>query len=85
MARALAGVCSWRLSAGYEATITPQLQAEFAKQMDPELKLDLDYALALRSKRAGAASYRVFARQLAGEAAKLGYVTVSRRAASLIE
>jgi TolB-like protein len=84
-ASGLAGVCSWRLSAGYEATIPPQLQAQIAKQKDPELKLDLDYAYALRSKRAGAASYRVFARQLAGDASKLGYVTVSLRAASLIE
>jgi hypothetical protein len=84
-ASGLAGICSWRLSAGYEGTIPPQLQAQIAKQKDPELKLDLDYAYALRSKRAGVASYRVFARQLAGDAWKLGYVTVSRRAASLIE
>jgi hypothetical protein len=39
----------------------------------------------LVSHEASAASYRVFARQLAGEAAKLGYVTVSGSAASLIE
>jgi hypothetical protein len=36
-------------------------------------------------QRAGAANYRSAARELAAEAAKLGYVTLSRRADSLVE
>jgi hypothetical protein len=36
-------------------------------------------------KRAGGANYRVAAREIAAEAVKLGYVTLSRRAASLVE
>jgi hypothetical protein len=36
-------------------------------------------------KRAGATNSRAAARELAAEAAKLGYVTLSRRAASLAD
>lgn len=85
MAGDMARVCSWRLSSGDNASIPPPLQAKIAAQINPELKLDLDFARALRTKRAGVASYRVLAQRLADDAAKLGYVTLSRRAASLIE
>jgi hypothetical protein len=61
------------------------LQAKIARLSNPELKSTLDYARALRMKRAGGANYRVAAREIAAEAVKLGYVTLSRRAASLVE
>jgi DNA-binding winged helix-turn-helix (wHTH) protein len=85
MAGDMARVCSWRLSPGDGATTPPPLQAKIARQINPELKLNLEYARALRTKRAGAAAYRALARQLADEAAKLGYGTLSRRAASLVQ
>ena len=85
LAGAMALVCSWRLSTGESATIPAQLQAKIARLSNPELKSTLDYARALRMKRAGGANYRVAAREIAAEAVKLGYVTLSRRAASLVE
>jgi hypothetical protein len=56
---------------------------KIVKLSNPELKFTLDYARALRMQRAGAANYRPAARELAAEAAKLGYVTLSPRAESL--
>jgi hypothetical protein len=85
LAGAMALVCSWRFSAGDSTTTPAQLQAKIAKLSNPELKLTLDYARALRMKRAGATNSRAAARELAAEAAKLGYVTLSRRAASLAD
>jgi DNA-binding winged helix-turn-helix (wHTH) protein/TolB-like protein len=83
LAGAMALVCSWRFSTGDSAAILAQLQATIGKLSNPELKLTLDYARALRMQRAGAANYRSAARELAAEAAKLGYLTLSRRAESL--
>ena len=85
LAGAMALVCSWRFSTGDSAIIPAQLQAKIAKLSNPELKLTLDYARALRIQRAGAANYRSAARELAAKAAKLGYRTLSRRAESLAE
>jgi len=85
LADAMALVCSWRFSTGDSAIIPAQLQAKIAKLSNPELKLTLDYARALRIQRAGAANYRSAARELAAKAAKLGYRTLSRRAESLAE
>jgi DNA-binding winged helix-turn-helix (wHTH) protein/tetratricopeptide (TPR) repeat protein len=85
LASAMALVCSWRLSAGNLATIPAQLLAKIGKMANPEMKLTLDYARAIRMRRAGAANYRAVARELAAEAAKLGQVTLSRRAESLVE
>jgi DNA-binding winged helix-turn-helix (wHTH) protein/tetratricopeptide (TPR) repeat protein len=84
VASAMALLCSWRLSSGDSAAIPPQVETKIAKLSNPELKLTLEYARAIRMKRAGAANYQAVARELAGNAAKLGYVTLSRRAESLV-
>jgi hypothetical protein len=76
LAAAMALVCSWRFSTGGSTTTPAQLQARIVRLANPELKLTLDYARALRMKRVGATNSR---------AAKLGYVTLSRRAASLAD
>jgi tetratricopeptide (TPR) repeat protein len=81
-AGAMAQVCSWRLATGDSATIPAQLQAKIGQLANPELKLSLDYARALRMKRASAPNDRA-AGELAAQTAKLGYVTLSRRAQSL--
>jgi DNA-binding winged helix-turn-helix (wHTH) protein/tetratricopeptide (TPR) repeat protein len=85
LAGAMALVCSWRFSTGDSIAIPVQLQTKIGKLSNPELKFTLDYARALRMQRAGAANYRSVAGELAAEAAKLKYVTLSRRAESLVE
>jgi len=85
LAGAMALICSWRFSTGESTAIPAQLQAKIGKLSNPELKLTLDYARAVRMQRAGGANYRSAARELADKAAKLGYVTLSRRAQSLLE
>jgi hypothetical protein len=78
-------ICSWRFSTGDSIAIPAQLEAKIGKLSNPELKFTLDYGRALRMQRAGAANYRSAASELAAEAAKVGYLTLSRRAESLVE
>ncbi|HME09091.1 MAG TPA: winged helix-turn-helix domain-containing protein [Bryobacteraceae bacterium] len=84
-ANASAQICSWRLSSAPGNTVPPELQARIAKLHNPELKLNLDYARALRSKRMNVPNYRELCRQLADQAKKLGYITLSARATALAE
>jgi DNA-binding winged helix-turn-helix (wHTH) protein/tetratricopeptide (TPR) repeat protein len=83
-ANAAAEICSWRLSAASNA-FPADLQAKIAKLHNSELRLNLDYARALRSKRAGAPNSGELSKQLADAATKLGYVTLSARAAALLQ
>ena len=85
LAGAMALACSWRLSAGDSTAIPAQLQAKIGKLSNPELRFMVDYARVLRMQRAGVANDRSAAHELATEAAKLGYLTLSRRAGSLAE
>jgi hypothetical protein len=82
-AHAIAQICSWRLSPGPGASVPSELQAKAAKLHNPELTLTLDYAAAIRAKRTGAPNYRALCQKLADAAGKLGYLTLSRRAALL--
>ena len=82
VSQAMARICLWRVSTDHE---TAGFQADIAKLHAPELILDLDFARALRAKRAGAANARALAHNVAAEAGKLGYVTLSRRAAALAQ
>ncbi len=84
-ANASAEICSWRLSSAPGNSVPPELQARIAKLNNPELKLTLDYAHALRSKRMHAPNYRELSKQLADAAKKLGYIRLSARAAALAE
>jgi len=84
-ANASAQICAWRLSPGSGAMVPPELQARIEKLHNPELTLNLDYALALRGKRLGAPNSRELCKQLADQAKKLGYVTLSQRAAVLCQ
>jgi hypothetical protein len=81
-ANASAQICSWRLSA-LSTPIPAELQARIAKLHNPELTFNLEYARALRSKRLNAPDYRELCGQLARATKKLGYVTLSVRAAAL--
>jgi tetratricopeptide (TPR) repeat protein len=81
-AHASAQICSWRLSE-LSKPIPSELQASIQKLHNPELRLNLEYARALRAQRLNAPGYRELCSQLAGEARKLGYVTLSLRAAAL--
>jgi len=83
IANASAQICSWRLSSVPGNAVPPELQAKIAKLDNPELTLGLDYARLLRAKRVGVGNYRELCKQLADRAKKLGYVTLSLRAAAL--
>ena len=83
IANASAQICSWRLSNAPGNAAPSGLQARIAKLHNPELKLNLEYARALRSKRMNAPNYRDLCTQLTDSAKKLGYVTLSARAAEL--
>jgi tetratricopeptide (TPR) repeat protein len=74
---ALAQLCS------SDNAIPHELQNAIAKLQNPELALRLEYVRALRANRTGARNYRVQCEKLADAAAKLGYMTLSRSAASL--
>jgi tetratricopeptide (TPR) repeat protein len=84
-ANASAQICSWRLSSAPGNTVPRELQARIARLTDPELKLNLDYARALRSKRANVPDYRELCKQLGDAARKLGYITLSARATALAD
>jgi hypothetical protein len=84
-ANASAQVCSWRLSSAPGNTVPRELQARIAKLNNPELKLNLDYACALRSKRENVPNYRELCKQLGDAAKKLGYITLAARATALAE
>jgi DNA-binding winged helix-turn-helix (wHTH) protein/tetratricopeptide (TPR) repeat protein len=79
-----AQICSWRLSAPSNA-IPAELEARVADLRNPELNFTLEYARALRRKRMNAPVYREFCIQLASAAGKLGYGTLSVRAAALAQ
>lgn len=85
MSLALAQVCTWRAGATPGDAVPSNLKAMILKSRNPELKLELDYARAVRAKRVSAANYRVLSREVADVAGKLGYVSLARRAASLRE
>jgi DNA-binding winged helix-turn-helix (wHTH) protein/tetratricopeptide (TPR) repeat protein len=80
-ANASAQICSWRLSnaPGNAA----ELEAKIERLHNPELNFNLEYARALRSKRMNLAGYRELCTRLAESAKKLGYETLSARAAAL--
>jgi len=82
---ALAQVCTWRAGAAKGDAVPANLKAMIGKLRNPELKLDLDYARAVRAKRAGASNYRALCGEMADAAGRLGYITLARRAASLRE
>jgi hypothetical protein len=65
--------------------IPRELQTTIAKLHNPELTLRLDYTRALRARQMGAPNYRVLCEKVADTAAKLGYMTLSRSAASLAQ
>ncbi len=81
----LAQVCTWRVGAAPGNPVPDKLQAMILKLRNPELKLELDYARALRAKRINAANYLAICGEVADVAARLGYITLSRRAALLRE
>jgi tetratricopeptide (TPR) repeat protein len=80
---ALAQLCSWRIGLGGDDAVPGKLQAIVTKLGNPELTLELDYARARRAKRRGTANYRAICREVADAARRLGYITLSRRVASL--
>jgi tetratricopeptide (TPR) repeat protein len=85
MSMAMAQVCSWRADATPGNAVPEKLKATIAKLRNPELKLELDYARAVRAKRVGGSNYRVLCGEVSDAARKLGYVSLARRAASLRE
>ena len=82
---ALAQVCTWRVGEGLGDAVPEKLRATIAKLRNPELKLELDYARAVRGKRVGGSNYRVLCGEVSDAAGKFGYVSLARRAASLRE
>ena len=75
---ALAQLCTWKLL----AAAPEKFRLPIAKLNNPELTLMYDYARAVRAKRAGKPEYRLLFENLGDAARKLGYITLSRRAAS---
>jgi tetratricopeptide (TPR) repeat protein len=77
---AVAQLCTWELSTAGGDSIPRLLQARIAKLHNPELGLIADYASALHAERTGSQNYRALYEKLANAAAKLGYLTLSRKA-----
>jgi tetratricopeptide (TPR) repeat protein len=80
---AFARLAEWRLGTDSAAVLPPDLKATIASLRNPELDLAEKYARAMRARNAGAADSPPLFHDLAGAAAKHGYMTLSRRALSL--
>ena len=83
LAIALARLAAWRLAGSSNAPLPGELKAAIADLRNPELDLWVQYAGAIRAKRAGVAGSRQLFQDLATAAANRGYVTLSRRALAL--
>jgi len=83
VAKVLAHLASWRLAGASDASVPADLHTKVVSLKSPELALEEDFDRAMRAKRTGAPNASQLFQALANRAAKLGYVTMSRRARSL--
>ena len=80
---ALAQVCSWRTSSASGASIPSHIEKAIASLQSPELRLQLDFARALKLRRSSVPTSRTLIRKLTDDAGRSGYITLSRRATAL--
>ena len=73
----------WSLSGETDSNLPTDLHAKVASLKNPELSLEEDFDRAMRAKRTGGHGAKQLFQNLANRARSLGYVTLSRRAASM--